>query len=56
MKWKKRWRVQKSTEDGYWVVSISEEGIWGCSCPVWIYRRQECKHIKLVKNGGGERI
>jgi len=46
MKWKKKWKVPKSSGDGYWTVSVSEDGKWGCSCPVWIYRRRECHHIK----------
>ena len=50
MKWIKKWRVIKSDGKGYWIVSLSDENTWGCSCPAWVYRRQECKHIKAVKN------
>ena len=53
MKWIKKWKVPKSLGDGFWTVSLSDENTWGCSCPIWIFRRQECHHIKLVKNGGG---
>jgi hypothetical protein len=27
-----------------------DNGEWACSCPHWIYRRGECKHIKEVKS------
>ena len=53
MKWIKKWKVPSSSGNGTWTVSLSDEGTWGCSCPVWKFRRQECHHIKLVKNGGG---
>jgi len=53
MQWIKKWKVLRSSGDGFWTVSLSDEGTWGCSCPVWKFRRQECHHIKLVKNGGG---
>ena len=53
MKWIKKWQVPKSSGDGFWIVSLSDENTWGCSCPVWKFRRQECHHIMLVKNSGG---
>lgn len=37
---------------GTYVVSKSDTGEWGCSCPVWKFHREECKHIKFVKSGG----
>jgi len=52
-KWVKKWNVPKSSGDGHWVVSVAEDGTWGCSCPVWKFKRQECKHISLIQNGGG---
>ncbi|GAH80784.1 unnamed protein product, partial [marine sediment metagenome] len=36
-----------------WIVAIDNDGHYGCSCPVWKFKRQECHHIKLVKMGGG---
>jgi len=53
-KWVKRWELPKSTGDGNWVVAIDKDGNYGCSCPVWKFKRQECHHIKLVKQGGGD--
>jgi len=56
MKWIKKWKVLRSTGDGYWIISVTKDGLWGCSCPVWKFKRHECKHITLVKRGGGERL
>lgn len=48
-KWAKRWNVEKSTGEGYWVVAVTGDGEWGCSCPQWKFRRKECKHIVNIK-------
>lgn len=37
-----------------YIVTQKEDGTWQCSCPVWIYRRKICKHIRAVQNGEGE--
>jgi hypothetical protein len=50
-KWVKRWKVPKSNGDGDWIVAIDGDGNYGCSCPVWKFKRQECHHIRLVKLG-----
>lgn len=55
-RWVKRWKVPSSSGNGDWIVAIDKEGNYGCSCPVWKFRRQECHHIKLVKTGGGSPI
>lgn len=57
-KWIKKWDVQGSKGNTY-TVSLGDDGSYGCSCPVWKFRREECKHIKGVKanNGqGGEQL
>ena len=47
-KWLRKWKVSGS--DGKdWIVSQDKEGNFGCSCPVWRYKRQECKHIQEIK-------
>lgn len=51
-RWVKRWEVPKSTGGGYWVVAVDRKGNYGCSCPVWKFRRQECKHIFSVMQNG----
>lgn len=50
-KWVKKWSVPGSS-GAAWVVSVDEQGTYACSCPVWKFRRRECKHIELVKAGG----
>lgn len=55
-RWVKRWEVPSSSGNGIWVVAIDINGNYGCSCPVWKFRRQECHHIKLVKMGGGREL
>lgn len=48
-KWRKRWQIGKSTGDGYWTVAVDKDGNYGCSCPVWKFRRDRCKHIQYVQ-------
>jgi hypothetical protein len=47
-KWQYKCEVPGS-KGATWVVSQAEDGTWGCSCPVWKFRRQECHHIADVK-------
>jgi hypothetical protein len=49
-KWKERYEV-KGSQGATWVVSQAEDGTWGCSCPVWKFKRQECHHIADGKEG-----
>lgn len=47
--WVKRWECpSESNPTKSYVVAQNKDGEWGCGCPVWIYRRQECKHIRHV--------
>lgn len=32
-----------------YVVSEMEDGTWKCSCPVWVFQRKECSHIRKAK-------
>jgi hypothetical protein len=50
-RWVQRWYVTKSTGDGQWCVAVDRDGIYGCSCPVWKFKKQECKHIRGIKAG-----
>jgi phenylpyruvate tautomerase PptA (4-oxalocrotonate tautomerase family) len=50
-RWIQRWYVSKSTGDGQWCVAVDRDGIYGCSCPVWKFKKQECKHIRGIKAG-----
>ncbi len=38
----------ESRPDTTYIVAKSAKGLWGCSCPRWIYHRENCKHIKHV--------
>ena len=49
MKWIKKWKVKSESGNGNYVVSLSDQNEWGCSCPAWKFRMQECKHIIRVK-------
>ena len=48
-KWIERVPVDSETSDATYIVGVSVDGEYGCSCPHWKFRRQECKHIKSVK-------
>jgi hypothetical protein len=54
MKYVKKWNVKSHSSDKYYTVSMDFEGNYSCSCPYWIYRRKECKHIAEVKLQGGK--
>jgi len=30
---------------------VENEGEYICTCPDFLFRKRECKHIKAVKNG-----
>jgi hypothetical protein len=45
-----QWEVPSSSDPNkIYKVTLYEDGSYACSCPHWIYRRKECKHIKQVK-------
>lgn len=46
--WGQRWSIEGTRGDVY-TVAIDGNGEYGCSCPAWKFRRQECRHIKEVK-------
>lgn len=55
-KWKKQWKVPGSSGNT-WTVSLDEQGRYCCSCPAWVFKRLECRHILLVHAGAiGESI
>jgi hypothetical protein len=47
-RWVKKWEVEGNS-GSIWVVSVSDQNEWGCSCPVWKFRRQTCHHILDIK-------
>ena len=46
--WVERHEVHSDDLERVYVVSKHREGHWACSCPVWKFRRQQCKHIARV--------
>jgi len=42
-RWRHRWYL------GAYVVAMDNGGKFGCSCPVWKFKRVECKHILQIK-------
>jgi len=40
--------VESSTGSRKYKVSYGNDGAWGCSCPAWKFRREECKHISEI--------
>lgn len=47
-KWLKRWEVEGS--NGHtWVVALDINGNYGCSCPLWKFKRIVCHHINQIK-------
>jgi len=49
MKWIKKWIVKSENGNDQYIVSLSDKNEWGCSCPVWKFKRIECKHIRDVR-------
>lgn len=54
-RWVKRWKVPGSN-DNVWTVAMDKDGNYGCSCPLWKFKRIQCHHIEAVKASGGEEI
>jgi len=49
-RWIKKWVVESNSGNGNYTVSLSELGVYGCSCPAWKFRKQECSHIQYIKS------
>ena len=47
--WKEFYQVDSESRPGVsYTVAMSIKGTWGCSCPRWIFKRENCKHIRHV--------
>lgn len=57
-KWVNRWYVPSSRGGGNHTVSQDKDGNWACSCIGWTRHmpRTDCKHIREVKEGGGQSL
>lgn len=47
-KWVTTYQLIGSNNEKY-TVSIDADGNYGCSCPAWKFKKQECKHIIKIK-------
>jgi Fanconi anemia group M protein len=44
------WRVPSESKPGIeYMVTLSDDGTWSCTCPHYTYKRAECKHILRVR-------
>jgi len=49
----RQWNIESFTIPGKeYKVSQLKDGSYQCSCPNWIYRRRQCKHINAVMKMG----
>jgi hypothetical protein len=39
----------QTNKDTSYIVATNESEEWGCSCPRWKFKREECKHIRQVQ-------
>ena len=45
-----QWEVDGTKPGVQYMVSLrAKASPWECSCPRWVYYREECKHIKAVQ-------
>ena len=47
----KQWKVPSSKGDKEYTITLNDKDEYSCSCPNWIYRRAQCKHIQAVQDG-----
>jgi len=50
-KWKNKWAVPSSSQDGHYIVAEDYGGNFACGCLGWTRHmpRTDCKHIKEVR-------
>lgn len=48
--WIRKWSVPRSDGSGTWTVARRKDGSYGCSCPRWRFKREQCKHIAEVQD------
>ena len=51
-RWIQKWKVEGS-QGAVWIVAKDDQGRYGCSCPLWKFKRVQCHHILKVLLGGG---
>ena len=51
--WVRKFEVESHSSDKKYIVSLGDDGSFGCSCPAWIFSkggRKDCKHIDEVRS------
>ena len=47
----KQWLIESSSDKTKkYTISLQNNGSWTCTCPQYVYRKAECRHIKQCKN------
>lgn len=49
--WRDQWLVPSSDGSKTYTVSQDSDGSYACSCPRWIFHREDCTHIEDVRAG-----
>lgn len=49
-RWVERWNVVSTSSGNTYTVAKDRDGNFGCSCPRWKFKREECKHIAQIKS------
>lgn len=52
-KYTRQWEVPSaSSKTGKtYIISLTHDGNYECSCPRWVFAREDCKHIEAIKDG-----
>ena len=46
----RQWNIESSSDPTkIYKITLYDDGSYACSCPQWIYRRKDCKHIIQCK-------
>lgn len=51
--WTNRFEIRSESSSRVYRIAQNKTGRWwGCSCPSWIYRGRECKHLRALSLPG----
>lgn len=49
-RYQNQWEVRSSSNPNrFYTVSLTLDNQYQCSCPGWIYRHTDCKHIRSIR-------
>ena len=47
--WTNRFEIRSQSSNAIYRIAQNKTGrYWGCSCPSWIYRGRDCKHLRTL--------